>query len=68
MAGLEQVIQYIQELEFSDKDIEYLRSKKIFDEGFLNYLKNFKFTQHSDKRRNANISYGACFNHHGSHY
>ena len=44
MAGLEQVIQYIQELEFSDKDIEYLRSKKIFDEGFLNYLKNFKFT------------------------
>lgn len=44
MAGLEQVIQYIQELEFSDSDIEYLRSKKMFDEGFLNYLKNFKFT------------------------
>ena len=44
IAGLEQVIQYINELKFTDKDIEFLRSKKIFDEGFLNYLKNFKFT------------------------
>ncbi len=44
MAGLEQVIQYIHELSFSDSDIEFLRSKEIFDEGFLNYLKNFKFT------------------------
>ena len=31
-------------LNLTDKDIEFLRSKKIFDEGFLNYLKNFKFT------------------------
>ncbi len=44
MAGLEQVIQYIQELEFFESDIVYLRSKKIFDERFLDYLKNFKFT------------------------
>ncbi len=43
MAGIEQVINYIKELEFTDKDIEYLRSKKIFDEHFLEYLKNFKF-------------------------
>ena len=43
MAGIEQVINYIKELEFTDKDIEYLRSKKIFDERFLEYLKNFKF-------------------------
>lgn len=44
VAGLEQVIQYINELKFSDEDIDYLRSKKIFSEGFLEYLKNFKFT------------------------
>jgi len=43
-AGLEQVIEYINNLHFSAEDIEYLRSQKIFDEGFLNYLKDFKFT------------------------
>ena len=41
-AGLEQIVEYIQQLHFSDDDIAYLRSKGIFDEGFLNYLKNFK--------------------------
>lgn len=44
MAGLEQVIQYIQELAFSKGDIDFLRSKGIFDEGFLKYLEDFKFT------------------------
>ncbi|NLN50503.1 MAG: nicotinate phosphoribosyltransferase [Acholeplasmataceae bacterium] len=44
MAGLQQVIQYINELSFSDEDIAYLRSKDTFDEGFLNYLRNFEFT------------------------
>lgn len=44
MAGLEQVIQYIHELEFSEDDISFLRTKKIFDERFLTYLKNFKFS------------------------
>lgn len=43
-AGLEQVIDYIRELHFKDEDIEYLRKKGIFDEGFLKYLKNFKFS------------------------
>ena len=43
-AGLEQIIDYIQNLEFTDKDIEYLRRKNIFDEEFLDYLRNFKFT------------------------
>ncbi len=43
-AGLEQVIDYIQELSFSDDDLNYLRSRGIFDEGFLEYLKDFKFT------------------------
>ncbi len=44
VAGLEQVIQYIKELKFSEEDIDYLRSKKIFNEEFLQYLKNFKFS------------------------
>ncbi|WP_312353768.1 nicotinate phosphoribosyltransferase [Aminipila sp.] len=44
MAGLEQVIEYLNDLSFSDKDIEYLRGKQIFSENFLDYLKNFKFT------------------------
>lgn len=44
MAGLEQVIQYLDNLEFTDEDIEYLRSKGFFCEEFLEYLKNFKFT------------------------
>ena len=43
-AGLEQVIEYIKELHFEDEDIEYLRSKGIFDEEFLAYLKDFKFS------------------------
>ncbi len=43
-AGLEQVIDYINELHFNDEDIEYLRSQNIFNDGFLNYLRNFSFT------------------------
>lgn len=43
-AGLDQVIDYIKELHFSGEDIEYLRSLNIFDNDFLSYLKDFKFT------------------------
>ena len=43
-AGLEQVVEYINDLRFDEDDIEYLRSKKIFDEDFLSYLKTFSFT------------------------
>lgn len=43
-AGLEQVVKYIENLHFTDEDIEFLRSKQIFSEGFLEYLRNFKFT------------------------
>lgn len=43
MAGVEQVIQYIRDLEFTGDDIEFLRSKGIFCDEFLDYLKNFKF-------------------------
>lgn len=44
MAGLDQVIEYLDNLKFTDEDIEYLRSKKIFNEEFLKYLADFKFT------------------------
>ncbi len=43
-AGLEQLIEYIQNLHFSEDDIAYLRGLKLFDEGFLDALRGFKFT------------------------
>ena len=43
-AGLEQMIEYIENLRFSSNDIEYLRSLHIFEEDFLEYLSNFHFT------------------------
>lgn len=43
-AGLEQVIDYIKNLRFTEDDIEYLRGLKIFNEGFLGYLRDFHFT------------------------
>jgi nicotinate phosphoribosyltransferase len=42
-AGLEQVVNYILNMHFDEEDIVYLRSCNIFDEKFLNYLKNFSF-------------------------
>lgn len=44
MAGVEQVIDYLSNLSFSDEDIDYLRSKGLFSEKYLEYLKNFEFT------------------------
>lgn len=44
VAGLEQAIDYIQDLCFSDEDIRYLRSLDIFEDGFLSELKNLRFT------------------------
>lgn len=43
-AGLEQVIDYIENLKFDEEDISYLRSLKIFDEDFLSYLSTFHFS------------------------
>jgi len=43
MAGLEQLIDYLENLSFTEDDLSYLRSKEIFSEEFLTYLKNFKF-------------------------
>lgn len=42
--GLDSVIEYIKSLKFENDDIDYLRTKGIFDEDFLNYLKDFRFT------------------------
>lgn len=42
--GLEQVIDYINNLKFSEDDILYLKSTGIFSDDFLDYLKDFKFT------------------------
>lgn len=43
-AGLEQAIDYIKHLSFSESDLDFLREKGIFSEGFLNYLRHFHFT------------------------
>ncbi len=43
-AGLEQAIEYIQNLHFTEEDIEFLRQKGGFDEAFLDYLRTFRFT------------------------
>lgn len=43
-AGLEQVIDYIKNLRFHEEDISYLRSLNIFDEDFLEYLRDFRFS------------------------
>ncbi len=44
MAGVEQLIRYLQELSFDEEDIRYLRNKELFSEEFLQYLKTFKFS------------------------
>ena len=42
-AGLQQLIEAVMDMHFSDGDIEYLRSLNVFDEEFFDYLRNFKF-------------------------
>ncbi len=43
MAGIEQVVDYLKNLKFTDEDIDYLRKKDIFCDEFLEYLKTFQF-------------------------
>lgn len=43
-AGLDQFIDYIENLHFDEEDIAYLRSRNLFSEEFLDYLRNFRFT------------------------
>ncbi len=42
--GLEQIIEYIENLKFTEEDIKFLESKKVFSKNFLNYLRNYKFS------------------------
>ena len=44
MAGVEQVIDYLENLKFTEEDIEFLRGKGVFCEEFLEYLRNFRFS------------------------
>ena len=43
-AGLEQVIDYVNNLHFDKEDIDYLRQRGCFKEDFLEYLRGFHFT------------------------
>ena len=43
-AGLEQILEYIENMHFAEEDIEYLRSLNLFGEDFLEYLSKFRFT------------------------
>ncbi|MBU3110341.1 nicotinate phosphoribosyltransferase [Clostridium lacusfryxellense] len=44
MGGVQQLIEYLSNLNFTDDDLSYLKSKGIFSEAFINYLKTFKFS------------------------
>jgi len=44
MAGVQQLIEYLSNLKFSDDDITYLKSKNTFSQKFIDYLSNFKFS------------------------
>lgn len=43
-AGLERVVRYVEHLKFTETDIAYLKSTKQFDDDFLEYLRNFRFS------------------------
>ena len=43
MAGLEQLIEYMNDLHFDDDDIKYLKSLNLFEDEFIEYLRDFKF-------------------------
>ncbi len=44
MAGIEQLIEYMNNLEFDESDIAYLKGLKLFSQDFIEYLRTFKFT------------------------
>lgn len=44
ICGIEQLVEYINNLHFSDDDLEYLKSLGLFSDKFLDFLKDFKFT------------------------
>lgn len=56
-AGLEQIIDYINDLHFNEEDIAYLRKQGIFEEEFLAYLRDFHFTGDIYAFREGTIMY-----------
>ena len=62
MAGVEPLVEYLRNLSFDDEDIDFLRSKKMFGEDFLEYLKNFNNSKklyhscHIDKNKRLIIT------------
>ena len=42
-AGLEQIIEYVENMRFSDEDVDYFRAQNLFGDAFLDYLKTFRF-------------------------
>ena len=44
VAGLEQIVEYIKNLKFTEDDVEFLRKKQLFSEDFLEFLRSFRFT------------------------
>lgn len=56
-AGLEQLIEYIENMHFSEEDIAYLKGKGEFSDAFLAYLKDFRFTGNIDALPEGTICY-----------
>ena len=56
-AGLAQVVEYIRSLHFTEDDISFLRAQGIFDEGFLDYLRHFRFTGDLYALREGTVMY-----------
>lgn len=55
-AGLERIVAYLENLRFTDEEIEYLRRRpEKYDEGFLAYLRDFRFTGNIDAMREGEI-------------
>lgn len=44
VCGIEEIVHYIKNLSFNDRDLDYLRSLNLFDEDFIDFLRDFKFT------------------------
>ena len=65
-AGLDQVIDYIKNLRFSKEDIAYLRSLNTFDEDFLNYLADFRFSGDIYAIPEGTVVQGGCPDHGGT--
>lgn len=57
-AGLERIVQYIQDFRFTDSDIEYLRDEFGYEEEFLAYLKGLKFTGKIRSMREGELVFG----------